>query len=93
MTDHHPLDPGLQIEPKQNAGAFPVFLSRLSFECEYSTKSSKEKTPVTGVLVLLVRGAARSRTAVQTGNPYAFYMLSPSLVVGKEPAMGYELNP
>jgi len=56
-------------------------------------RNPQKKTPMTGVLVLLVRGAARSRTAVQTGNPYAFYMFSQSLVVGKEPAKGYKLNP
>ena len=63
------------------------------FECKHSALASKEKTPLTGVLVLLVRGAARSRTAVQTRNPYAFYMLSQSSIVGKESANGYELNP
>ena len=56
-------------------------------DCERKT------TPWGEWSVIVQSGAARSRTAVQTGNPYDFYMLSQSLVVGKEPAKGYKLNP
>jgi len=43
----------------------------------------KEKTTPCGEWSVIVQsGAAGSRTPVQTGNQYAFYMLSLSLVVG-----------
>lgn len=38
-------------------------------------------------------GVAGSRTRVQTGNPYGFYMLILLLIVGKELVKGSRLNP
>ena len=63
----------------------------------------KEMTKEIGLKSLILRptmnfyalfsGAAGSRTPVQTRNPYAFYMLSLSLVFVNGPAKDYKPEP
>ena len=91
---------GLIGYPFKN-GHFGIRIAYINIRNLYDL--SKEKGKKKGLKCLFLRpfvifgvhfsGAAGSRTPVQTRNPYAFYMFSQSLIVGKEPAKGHKLNP
>jgi len=57
----------------------------------YKYKIQKEETHISRVSFF--RGAGRARTAVQTGDKLAFYMLIQWLVVGVAPDIGTQGYP
>jgi hypothetical protein len=64
--------------------------------CKETVKKIGLKSLILRPIVIsedLFGGAAGGRTPVQTRNPYAFYMLIQSLVVGRGPAKGYKPDP